>query len=72
MSTYRIYFTNVTSTSIEVEADDLDEAIDAAYEKLPGSICAQCSGWGNDWSRDEGDWNHDETTYAVDGQEVTV
>jgi hypothetical protein len=35
-------------TSVEVEADSADEAVDAAYEADLPTICAQCAGWGRD------------------------
>ncbi|MFJ4107926.1 hypothetical protein [Oerskovia enterophila] len=70
MSKYTLYFTNVTSTAVEVEADDLDSALELAYNRLPGSICAQCSGWGESWDRDEGEWEFDETAHYVDDIEV--
>ena len=46
MPRYRVYLQTVASTTIEVEADDPDEAYEkAAGERMP-QICAQCSGWG--------------------------
>jgi hypothetical protein len=55
-----VHLTTVASLSIDVEIDgDTDdlraEAIDAAYDALPGQICAQCSGWSHGWSREVGD-----------------
>lgn len=70
MKTFRLYFTGGTSASVDVEAEDLDEAIDAAYDNLPHGICAQCSGWGQKWSRDEGEWEFDEGGYEVDGEYI--
>ena len=72
MAEYRIHFTTGTSATVCVEADDLDAAIDAAYEELPGSICAQCSGWGKKWTREEGDFEVDESAHEVDGEYVEV
>jgi len=76
MSTYRIFFQQTISTSVEVEADSLDEAIDAAYEsdQMPSEspLCAQCSGWGQGFSIDTGQWEHDEHIYEVDGEYVEV
>lgn len=70
MSTYRLYFTTVMSTSVEVEADSFSEAEEQAYEKLPSAqICAQCSGWGQDWTIDTADdWELDETSFDLDGK----
>lgn len=70
MSMFTLYFTNTSSSVVKVEAVDLDEAIDLAYDQLPSSICAQCSGWGSDWNRDESDWEFEEESYYVDGVEV--
>lgn len=73
MSTYRLFFTSVLSTSVTVEADDLGEAIDAAYDsdQMPSTICAQCSGWGSSWYVDDsGEWQFDEGGYELDGESV--
>lgn len=70
MSTYTIYFNTGASVSIKVEADGLEEAIERAYESLPGGVCAQCSGWGQDWSRDDGEFEVDESGHEVDGEYV--
>lgn len=57
MAEYTIHFTTTVSSSVTVEAADEEEAIEKAYEGLPGSMCAQCSGWGQPWNRDEsGEW----------------
>jgi hypothetical protein len=76
MSTYQIVFTQVVSTSVEVEADDFDEAIDKAYvsDAMPSDnfICAQCSGWGQAYSIDTGQWEADEKYSLVDGKPVEV
>lgn len=76
MSSYRIFFTQVVSTSVEVEADDFDEAIDKAYESdaMPSDnfVCAQCSGWGKEYSIDTGEWEADEKVCMVDGESVEV
>lgn len=59
----RVHFQAMASISVKVEVPDgLDDeearelAIEKAYELLPGSVCAHCSGWGKDWSRDEGEY----------------
>ena len=77
VSTYTLYFTQTISTSVTVEADDFDSAVDAAYDSdamPPGSpLCAQCGGWGHPWSIDTSDdWVLDESGYEVDGQMVDV
>lgn len=73
MSSYTFYFTTVMSASVTVEAEDAEEALDLAYEELPPvGLCAQCTGWGQQWNRDTGgDWELDETSYDVDGSLVT-
>ena len=39
----RIHWTTTASTTTEVEADDLESAIEASWDLLPGSLCHQCS-----------------------------
>ena len=54
---YRVSMETGAWMSITVEADDPDEAIERAYEEIPGDICAHCSGWGQTWSRElSDDW----------------
>lgn len=75
MSKYTLYFTQTMSTSVQIEADSLDDALDAAYDsdQMPTGICAQCSGWGQPWSVDTSDsWEFDESSYEVDGKTVTA
>jgi hypothetical protein len=58
MPTYRVHLTKALWTSLEVEADDPEAAVDAVFnsDDMPGGICAQCSGWGRGYSVDEDDW----------------
>jgi hypothetical protein len=72
MAEYNLTFLQTASTYVTVEADDLDEALDLAYEQLPGGVCAQCSGWGQSHSGIDldGDWEFDESYYTVDGEEI--
>ncbi|RNL64394.1 hypothetical protein EFK50_07675 [Nocardioides marmoriginsengisoli] len=72
MSKYVIYLTTEASIAIEVEADSLEEAQDAAFDELPSGVCAQCSGWGSAWSLDLGDFEVDESHHSVDGEWVEV
>lgn len=73
MATYRIYYTTTASASVEVEADSFDEALDAAPDLLPSDVCAQCGGWGSDYSLElAGEWTADESNYTVDGTFVEV
>jgi hypothetical protein len=60
MPKYIVWFTTVASTSISVEAENKEAAIDAAYECEFPTICAQCSGWGRDFNLELGDeWTPD-------------
>ncbi|GAB3830025.1 hypothetical protein [Kribbella italica] len=44
MSTYRVYMGTEASTSVEVQAEDREDAIEKAYEKFQGVIlCHQCA-----------------------------
>ena len=57
MAQFTIYFTQTASCAIEVEAEDLDEAIDLAYEQVPSGLCAHCAGFGSEAGIDlAGDW----------------
>ena len=55
MPKYRVYLQTVASTTIEVEADSKDAAIESALDQDMPTICAQCSGWGSDQSLELGD-----------------
>lgn len=59
MPKYRVYLQTSASMTVTVEAEDPDAALDAAYEEAPGGVCAQCSGWGKNWSLDLGEWESD-------------
>lgn len=52
---YRVWLETVASTVIEVEAEDEEQAKDLAYEEGMPSLCAQCSGWGQDQNLELGD-----------------
>lgn len=43
MSTYTVCFVSTASTTVDVEADDPDEAIDKACQEVYVSICHQCN-----------------------------
>lgn len=66
MPTFHI--TGLTSTDVTITAeltddevkdkhpdDIVDSLLDEFHEKAPSQICAQCSGWGQNWSRSVGD-----------------
>lgn len=48
MAKYKVQLRAYAFTTIEVEADDPDSAIDKAYDAGTPTLCAQCAGWGND------------------------
>lgn len=50
MAKYKVTLRAYAFTSVEVEADDPDEAVDKAYDAGTPTLCAQCSGWGQDTS----------------------
>lgn len=56
MSKFRVHLVRVDSTSVVVEADDEDAALEAAFEKELPNLCAQCTGWGHSIAVDEGEW----------------
>jgi len=60
MPKYRVYLTTTASATVYVEAENPDDAIDLAYEEGPAGICAHCSGWGQNWSVDLGEWGTDD------------
>jgi len=43
MTEYTVYFSQSAEAIIRVEADDPDDAIDRAWDQLPGSLCHQCA-----------------------------
>jgi hypothetical protein len=67
MPKYRVYFTTGASSSVVVEAEDRSDAIDKASDEFAyPSICAQCSGWGQDYSMDLGEWEPDMSDEGVE------
>jgi hypothetical protein len=53
MPKYTVYFSQVVSISVDVDAADPESAIEAAYDEAPPGVCARCSGWGQEWFRDD-------------------
>lgn len=43
MSEYTVHFVTCASTSVRVQAEDPDDAIDRAYGDVYASLCHQCS-----------------------------
>jgi hypothetical protein len=64
MAQYRVYLEATASMTVTVEVDDKgkdfeqieEEAIAKAFDTAPRDVCAQCSGWGQPWSLDFGEW----------------
>lgn len=49
MARYQVTATGFYTVGMKVEAESKEEAIEEFYtEGVPG-ICAQCSGWGQNW-----------------------
>jgi hypothetical protein len=66
MAEYAIHWSTWANAYTEVEADSLEEAVQASYEHLPGSLCHQCADKvdvGDDWT---------ETSITVDGEEIDL
>lgn len=71
---YTVHLTTFASLSIDVEIpDDTDQdkareaAIEAALDNAPNGVCAQCSGWGQKWDLEIGDWD---VAKEMDGSEI--
>lgn len=67
---YRVQLRKMLWTTVEVEADDEDAAIDAAFDGALPSLCAQCCGWGQEFSVDEGEWDFPDDVPANDDEWV--
>ncbi|MFF5973668.1 hypothetical protein ACFY7C_19285 [Streptomyces sp. NPDC012769] len=73
---YQVSFETSAGGHITVETDETDpeRILEAAYEEGIPSVCAQCSGWGRDYSLEIGDeWDpiEDEqglVIYTEDGE----
>jgi kynurenine formamidase len=57
MPKYRVHFEAVADLRLTVEAANEEDAIETAFDNLPGDICAHCTGWGKKWSREIGEWD---------------
>lgn len=69
MPKYMVNFVATASMTITVEAEDAEAAIEAAHEDAPTGVCAQCSGWGQDFSLDlSGEWELSEYEPVVEVQ----
>lgn len=67
MSKFELYFLQTASTSVTIDADDLESAIEQAYNKLPGSLCHHCA---RDFDM-SGDWELDQRAADEDYPEAT-
>lgn len=62
MSRYALIYTQTVSATVWIEADSIEDAeekcdTDEAWEALPRDVCAQCGGWGRDYSLElDGTW----------------
>jgi hypothetical protein len=66
MPKYQVSMPKVIWLTIDIEAEDETEAQEKAWEEAP-SFCAQCTGWGREWSIDD-----DNTWGDVPGIETDV
>jgi hypothetical protein len=58
MPKFNVSLPKVIWYDTQVEADTAEKAIAKSYDEAPG-LCAQCSGWGHDWSiSDDCGWNN--------------
>lgn len=71
---YRVYLSTGASMTVTVEVDDnldpdkaKEEAIEKAFNAAPSGVCAQCSGWGQPWGLNLGEW---EIERDSDGREA--
>lgn len=57
MTKYRVPFNTWAGGSITVDTDETDpeKILEEAYTEGIPSVCAQCSGWGRDFSLEIGD-----------------
>lgn len=59
---YRVRLVRADYFTTEVEAETEEEALDLAYSITP-ELCAQDSGWGQDWNVEVDDWQDLEVFY---------
>lgn len=57
MAKYRVPLNGYASATVTVETDETDPEVIAQLALMEGvpSPCAQCGGWGRDWSLEIGD-----------------
>jgi hypothetical protein len=70
MPFYRVEFRGSSWYQTTVEADNKESAEDLAADNIE-SICAICSGWGREYSREEDDcWEVQEITEVKEMEDV--
>lgn len=71
MPIYRVHLRQTVGCVVAVEAEDEEAAIDAAVQAAPTTLCAPCSGWGEQWSMIlSGEWETDWLLDDDDGSAV--
>lgn len=57
MTKYTVPLTGYANATVTVETDETDPEtiLELAYEKGAPDVCAQCGGWGRDFSLEIGD-----------------
>lgn len=70
MRTFRVHLARTTWLTVNVEADDEDQALEQAYDIAPVFSAAE-SGWGSygQWSADAEEWMSLEDFYNAYGGE---
>lgn len=58
MTIYKVTLGKSLTFYQEVEADNEEQALDIAVENAP-SLCAHCTGYSDEWSVDESDWEEE-------------
>lgn len=62
---YRVYLSTGATAIVEVEADDVEAAVEAAWQDVPSSLCRQCArsiDLGDEW-----DVERDDSGAPIDG-----
>lgn len=65
MPMYKVTLVKTVSFYHEVEADDEDAALEMAYELAP-DLCAGCTGYSDDWSVEDGEWEEESVESSDD------
>jgi hypothetical protein len=70
MAYFRVEFSGTTWYQTTVEADTKEDAEEKAADSIE-AICASCSGWGREFSKDEDDcWEMQEITEVKEMEDV--